>query len=46
MCLTQLHISSNSLASAKATFWEHIGDGAERTIISQQNNNLTIYFSL
>lgn len=42
--LTWLYTSSN-LASAKATFWEHIGDGAERTIISQQNNNLlTIYF--
>lgn len=45
--VTLMYTSSNLLASAKATFWEHIGDRAERAITSQQNNNsLTIYVSL
>ena len=42
-----MYTSSNLLASAKATFWEHTGDRAEKAITSQQNNNsLTIYVSL
>jgi len=45
--VTLMYTSGNLLASAKATFWEHIGDRAERAITSQQNNNsLTIYVSL
>jgi len=45
--VTLMYTSSNLLASAKATFWENIGDRAERAITSQQNNNsLTIYVSL
>lgn len=31
-----MYTSSNLLASAKATFWEHFGDRAERAITSQQ----------